>query len=257
MTTDADIDAAARYLVAARVGRQPGERLPEALRPTGIDDALAIQHRVGELLNVAVGGWKCSVPSAARQVALAPIYVPSIHWTAPCPILSIAGKARIEPEIAFVMGTALPPRGRSYTEADVRAAISETRMSIELIGARYADLAAVTYPELLADGIANHGLFVGPVIGNASSLPLDAFPIIVSTPDAQLLARDGRHPDGHPLPPLVALANYLAANGTGLLAGQIVTTGSYCGVIDVPLDVPLRIEYGTFATFLASFTEAE
>jgi 2-keto-4-pentenoate hydratase len=254
---DASVDAAARYLVAARIARQPGERLPEAFRPTDIDGALAIQRRVGELLNVAIGGWKCSVPSTERPVAFAPIYVASIFRTAPCPILPIAGKARIEPEIAFVIGRALPPRALPYAQDEVRAAIAETRMAIELIGPRYANPAAVAYPELLADNIANHGLFVGPVIDNALALPLEAFPLVVSTADTALLKRDGKHPDGHPLLPLVALANFLAANGPGLTAGQIVTTGSYCGVIDVPMETPLRIDYGTFATFMTSFTVPE
>ena len=183
----------------ARIARQPGERLPEALRPTDVDGALAIQRRVGELLNVAIGGWKCSVPSTERPVAIAPIYVASIFRTAPCPILPIAGKARIEPEIAFVIGRALPPRAQPYAQDEVRAAIGETRMAIELIGPRYANPATVTYPELLADNIANHGLFVGPVIDNALALPLESFPLVVSTAEAALLKRDGKHPDGHPL----------------------------------------------------------
>ena len=196
--TNADIDAAARYLVAARIARQPGERLPEAVRPNDIAGALAIQRRVGELLDVTIGGWKCSLPNAERAVALAPIYLTSIFRTAPCPILPIAGKARIEPEIAFVLSNSLPARAQAYSDAEVRSAIGETRMSIELIGTRYANPVGATYPEMLADNISNHGLLVGPVIDNASALALDKFRIVVSTPDAELLTRDGKHPDGHP-----------------------------------------------------------
>ena len=48
-------------------------------------------------------------------------------------------------------------------------------------------------------------------------------------------------PTGHPLRPLVWLANYLASHGTGLTAKQVVTTGSYCGMVDVPLDTPLVV----------------
>src|SRR5256885_11074212 len=67
-------DAAARHLVAARVSRHAGERLPEAFRPADVADALAIQERVRELLGAAIGGWKCSVPSAAGEIAAAPIF---------------------------------------------------------------------------------------------------------------------------------------------------------------------------------------
>ena len=73
---------------------------------------------------------------------------------------------------------------------------------------------------------------------------LHAFPVTVSGPSGVLATHDGRHGDGHPLRPLCWLANFLAARGTGLRAGQIVTTGSYAGAIDVPLAQPLTIAFG-------------
>ena len=59
-----------------------------------------------------------------------------------------------------------------------------------------------------------------------------------------LSTHDGRHGDGHPLRPLVWLANFLAARGEGLRAGQVVTTGSYAGAIEVPLDELLTVTFG-------------
>src|ERR1700694_2397945 len=159
-------DAAARHLVAARASRRAGAFVPEACRPADVADALAIQERVRELRATAIGGWKCSLPSAGREIAAAPIFASTITSDSPCPILPIGGKARIEPEIAFVIGRALPSRATPYSDAEVRAAIRETRIVLELIGPRYADPAAVTYPEFLADSIANQGLFVGPVVAN-------------------------------------------------------------------------------------------
>jgi 2-keto-4-pentenoate hydratase len=61
---------------------------------------------------------------------------------------------------------------------------------------------------------------------------------------ARLSTHDGRHGDGHPLRPLVWLANFLAARGEGLRAGQVVTTGSYAGAIEVPLDELLTVTFG-------------
>jgi 2-keto-4-pentenoate hydratase len=209
-----------------------------------VESALAIQRRVGALLDLPIGGWKCSVPSAERPIAAAPIYAPSIIATSPCPILPIAGQARIEPEIAFTMARDLPRRDTPYSDADVRAAVREPHLVLELIGARYADPAAVSYPELLADGIANQGLFVGPAVPDALDRPLDAIAIAIDAAGRLLHAVQGRHPDGHPLKPLVWLVNFLAQRGEGLTAGQIVTTGSYCGVVDVPLDVSLSVGFG-------------
>ncbi|MDQ6917143.1 MAG: fumarylacetoacetate hydrolase family protein [Pseudomonadota bacterium] len=247
-------DAAASYLVAARKAKRPIERLPEACRPVDLTDALAIQERVRELLGATVGGWKCSVPSAEKAIVAAPIFAASIVRESPCPILPVAGKARIEPEIAFVIGRDLPRRATPYSDVEVRAAIAETRAVLELIGPRYADPAAVSYPEFLADNIANQGLFVGPAVANGLDLPLEGFRVAVDQPDGALLTRDGKHPDGHPLRPLFWLANHLASRGTGLVAGQIVTTGSYCGVLDVPFDTPLTVALGDLAQLSVRFT---
>jgi hypothetical protein len=50
------------------------------------------------------------------------------------------------------------------------------------------------------------------------------------------------------LRPLYWLANYLAMGGTPLRAGMIVTTGSYCGAVNVPIDTPLTFAYGDLGT---------
>lgn len=254
------IEAAARQLVAARTARRPGARLPASCRPADADAGLAIQRRVGEMLDLTIGGWKCSVPSPERKIAAAPIFAPTIFSVAPCPIVPIDGKARVEPEIAFVLARDLPARAAPYDEADMRAAIGEVRLVLELMGPRYADPAAVTFPELLADSIANQGLFVGPVLSNSVGLPLDAFAIVIDGADGTLITRDGKHPDGHPLQPFYWLANFLAAGGYGegasLKAGQIVTTGSYCGVVDVPLETALVVRYGDVGTLSVQFSAA-
>jgi 2-keto-4-pentenoate hydratase len=256
MTTPSQ-EAAAAFLVAARQRRTPGPRLPEALRPADTEGALAIQVRVGSLLALPVGGWKCSVPTAERPAILAPIFASHIVRASPCPLLPIAGKARVEPEIAFVLDRDLPHRATPYAEVEIRAALREARLVLELIGPRYADPGAATFPELLADGIANEGLFVGPVLPDAIDKALEAFPVTVTAGGATLVTREGRHPDGHPLRPLYWLANYLAGTrGTPLRAGDIVTTGSYCGVLDVPFATPLTFAFGGLGTLDVTFVPA-
>jgi 2-keto-4-pentenoate hydratase len=247
------IEAAARHLVAARSSKRTCDRIPEAVRPGDIESALAIQRRVGELLGLAAGGWKCSIPSAERSIAAAPIFASTIFRASPCPVVPVDGQARIEPEMAFVIGSDLPPRAAPYTDSEVRDAIRETRAVLEILGPRYSDPSRLTFPELLADHIANQGLFVGPVVPEALNLPLDAFPVRVSTGGKTILVREGKHPDGHPMRPLLWLVNYLAAHETGLSAGQIVTTGSYCGAIDVPLDSDIDVSWADFARVRVRF----
>jgi 2-keto-4-pentenoate hydratase len=233
---EAQIEQAARHLIAARHTRRPGARLPQSCRPTEIDDAFAIQRRVQALLGVATGGWKCSLPTPERAVACAAIFASAIRRDSPCPVVAHGPTAKIEPEIAFVLGRDLPPRETPYRAADVRAAIAETRLVLELLDSRYAEPQTVSYPEVLADQINNQGLFVGPVVARGLDAPLEGFPISI--------AADGRHPDGHPLRPLVWLASHLARHGDGLGAGQIVTTGSYAGALNVPLATAFTVRFG-------------
>lgn len=253
MTTPAQ-ETAAQFLFAARNSGRPGARIPAGVRPTDFADALAIQDRVRELVGLPVGGWKCSAPSEPRPISCAPIFAPTIFRASPCPVITGGDTVKIEPEIAFVVARDLPPRATRYSDDEVRGALREARFVLELMGSRYADPTGITFPELLADSVSNQGLFVGPVVADAFSRPLEAFPITVHRNGETLMTKDGKHPDGHPLRPLYWLANYLAQRGDPLRAGMIVTTGSYCGVIDAPVDVPLTIAYGDLGSLTVTLT---
>jgi 2-keto-4-pentenoate hydratase len=242
--TDAEIDSAASHLIAARRAGKPGARLSEACRPIELTDAISIQRRVQAMLGAATGGWKCSLPTAERAVSCAPIFAPSIHRDSPCAVVAHGPTAKIEPEIAFVLRRDLPPREAGYNESEVRAAIVETKLVLELLDSRYADAAAVSFAEVLADQVNNQGLFVGPALARGLATPLEAFPIAIEANGRTLHALEGRHPDGHPLRPLVWLASYLARREGGLAAGEIVTTGSYAGALEVPFDTPLSVRFG-------------
>ncbi|MDF3084250.1 2-keto-4-pentenoate hydratase [Burkholderia sola] len=240
-TTTERVDGAAQHLVAARHAGSPGPLLPDALRPDDIDTALAIQQRVAVLLGEPVGGWKCALPPPDR-VILAPIFASTIR-EADAPYRVVGGPiVRIEPEIAFVLDRDLPAREQPYDEGDVRAAIREVRIVLEVLGCRYAEPARASKFELLADGQFNQGLCVGPVVPDGLNVPLAT--LALSFEGALNRTIDGIHPDGDPLKPLVWLVNFLASRGDAVRAGQIVTTGSYAGAIDVPLGDALTVRFG-------------
>ena len=238
------VEAAAQFLAAARKEGRPGARLPEHDRPRDLESALAIQRRVVALLGQQIGGWKCAVPSEARPLNVAPIFATTIARSSPCRIVATGAIARIEPEVAFVMGRDLPRRATTYTEAEIRSAIAESRLVLELLGTRYTDPAAASWPEMMADFVQNQGLFVGPLVPRGLDAALKSFPVTVRTRAGVLSTHAGRHGDGHPLNPLYWLANFLAARDEGLRAGQIVTTGSYAGAIEVPVGQAITVEFG-------------
>jgi len=249
-------ESAAQFLLAARNRGTPGSRIPEEFRPATAADGLAIQARVGELLGWPVGGWKCSVPTGPRPAPLAPIFAPTIQRTSPCAVKGTGPSARIEPEIAFVLGRDLPKRATPYSDHEVNDAVQEARFVLELMGSRYTEPSSVTFAELVADGISNQGLFVGPVLVDPWHRTLEAFPLTVHAGGDVFATKDGKHPDGHPVRPLYWLANHLAAQNNPLRAGMIVTTGSYCGVLDVPLDTPLKFTYGDLGALAVTLTRA-
>jgi 2-keto-4-pentenoate hydratase len=251
----AAIDAAARHLVAARTTGRPAERLASELRPADASDAIAIQQRVAKMLRAPIGGWKCSLPSAGKTI-VAPIFADLIHDHSPVAVHPVDAAAAIEPEIACVLARDLPARAAPYTEDEVRAAVGEVRLVLELVGCRYADAANLPFVEMLADNGNNQGLYVGPVVADAWQHSLAAFALTVSGAEGPMLSREGRHPDGHPLRPLVWLADELGSarwGGRGLEAGQIVTTGSYAGVLGVPFATSLAVRFGDLGTIDVEF----
>ena len=249
----ANIESAAQFLMAARKRGTPGTRIPEAVRPATIDDALAVQRRVNELVGAAIGGYKCSVPTEARPVAYGAIFAPTIARASPVKVKSPGPMLQVEPEIACVIGRDLLPRATPYDDEDIRDAVKDAHFVLEILGSRYTEFPGIPFPENLADSIANAGLFVGPAVRDPWRHALAEFPITVTSGGKLLVAKDGKHPDRHPLRPLHWLANYLAQNGTPLREGMVVTTGSYCGIVEVPLGETLTFTYGDLGGLSATF----
>jgi len=250
-----NIEEAARILSDARREKRLLHSLPESCKLANDGEALLVQRRIMELLGEPIAGWKAALPQP-RGLFVAPLPASTILSKSPCPILLHEGVAKVEPEIAFVIGRDLLPRAQAYVEADLREAISRTHMVFELIGSRFSDPKAVPFPENLADCIQNQALFVGAEVPNALEKKLDGFPIRIVSAKGIVFERETHHPNGHPLTPLVWLANFLSDRKETLKAGQIVTTGSYAGIVQVPTDTELTVEFGGVGNLSVRFIEA-
>ena len=248
--TNPIIPQAAAILADRRRTGEQGPRLPEPLRPRDTDTALAIQACVTERLGENIGGWKCGVPIEGR-IIVAPIHAGTIHAAISCPVWLDAGKARVEPEIAFILGRDLPARDAPYTPADVDAAIARTHLALELIGSRYADPGEASFTEHLADGLLNQGLLIGP---ETSTPAPERMEIRIRLEDGQDIVLDGQHPNADPRAPLYWLAEFLRSRGQGLRAGQTVITGSYAGSFDLPAEQEVAIQFGSLGRFPVCFT---
>jgi 2-keto-4-pentenoate hydratase len=251
--SDSLISQAAAILAARRAGGEQGPRLPQALRPSDIDSALAIQAAVAERSGARIAGWKCGMPADGR-VTLAPIGAADMHAMSPCAAWARAGQVRIEPELAFILGCDLPARERPYAPAEVDAAIARTHLALELIDCRYDDADAAGFLEHLADGLFNQGLFLGPQVDGERARRCSVMPIRVTPGAGPQIEFDGRHPAADPRAPLYWLAEFLRSRGQGLQAGQAVITGSYVAAFDVPPGQEIAIRYGDLGDLAVRFT---
>ncbi|MDO8344688.1 MAG: hydratase [Cellvibrio sp.] len=257
MTTDFPAAAAARILVERRINGSQADRLPESCRPHNLKQALAIQAAVTEQwceqMDDSIGGWKCLLPPEGKLV-VGPIYTRTIDSVPPVSLWPKVDRARIEPELAFFFGQDLPARAEPYTPAEVDAAIVRTHMALELINSRYADPASCEFPEMLADGLVNQGLFIGPQVDSDSARGASSFTVTMTCANGEVIERQGQHPNTHPRAPLYWLAEFLRSRGEGIVAGQAVITGSYAGVIEVPLNTDIQIDYAGLGSMQVSFS---
>lgn len=241
-------DQSATELIARRATLQPGPRLPEVCRPADLEGGWQVQQEVTRRLGLPVGGWKASLPSLGKLVA-APIYAPTISRTPLCTVAP-TDSVKVEPEIAFVLAHDLPPRTQAYTDAEVDAAVGTVHAALEICASRYLDHTGLPFPEMLADGLVNSGLWLGPALEAAATPAFELSWQIENEPPHKSQAR---HPDANPRAPLYWLANFLRERGIGLQAGQVVITGSYAGVLNLPVQRRVQFDYAGLARFEVEF----
>jgi 2-keto-4-pentenoate hydratase len=231
------IERAARLLIEARIRHAPLERLPEGAMPVSVADGYAIQDAIERLDGRAVVGWKIGCTSALAQQLLgiaAPfpgrVFAGTLHASP----ARFAARAFIligvEPEFAFTLGRDLPPRADAYGRAEVEEAAESLHLALELVEPRLAQWLKAGGPSLVADNGCNGALVHGPAIAGWRGYDLAAQPVRLAFDGQTAAEGTGAATLGHPLAALAWLANDRREHGTGLKAGQIVTTGTCAGI---------------------------
>ncbi len=218
--------------------RKPIDALPDALRPTSLEAAYAVQDGLVESAGLAVGGYKIGATNAKVQ-ALFGVDGPfsgrvfKDHIGA-SPLLVPAGRVNfhvIEAEFDFVMGRTLPPREAPYVREEVKAAVAAVHPAIEVPDSRYTDWLAMKAADLIADNAIGCLLCLGAPSPDGLERDLADQPVTVRV-DGEVRAEGaGRNVLGDPWNVLVWLANHLSARGLPLSTGAVVTTGSATEVV--------------------------
>jgi 2-keto-4-pentenoate hydratase len=222
------IERAARILVQARRDMKALDGLPDGLKPTSIDEALAIQDAVSSQLGKLIAGFKAMAP-ANGDPTRGIIYGGTIHASPGHLAASTVPRCGVEGEVAFIFRRDLPNRDKPYSRNEV-AAVVDACAAIEVVHSRFAQKAPISNLEKLADSISNGALVHDVPRSDWRDLQLGKLKVTLSVNGETRLEQTGGHPTGDPLGVAVVLANLWREKG-GVRTGQFVTCGSFTGLI--------------------------
>ncbi len=256
--TPVQLETAADELLRRRSLGQPAGLLPAECRPMLLPDALAVQLLVARQYSKVIG-WKCGLPSVdvngQLKIVLGPLYHSELQQGAVCALWPSAQKlARVEPEYAYPLLADVQPGVAPLSDADVAALLGVPHLALELIQSRYQSDAGALYPDQLADGLFNQGLWLGPILTGPEQASFD---LTLTLAGQAPVTHAARHPNDNPRAPLLWLVNFLRAQGIALEAGQVLITGSFAGVLELPFDADFHWQFGEEPAFQLRFCPHE
>jgi 2-keto-4-pentenoate hydratase len=245
---------AAEILLKARREVDPILDLPTELRPNTQEEAYALQDIIAATLG-PIGGWKVGAPAPD----VAPLY-------GPMPLMggfAVTGQKLsrhmrryrgVEAEIAFLLGSDLPPRATPYTREEVIAAIASAHPAIELLEPAYTDPDNVDRLSVIGDLQMHGGFAYGPAYQNWQTLDLNQESVTVAIDGSIRFEGTATNTAGTDLLRLVTyLANEASTRTKGMKAGQWITTGSWSGKTLADEGSSVLVTFENFGNVALSF----
>lgn len=208
---------------------------PEPFLGLPLADAYAVQTDVFRALGQPFKGAKLTLKGDFCQSA---------------PLLSVSEETAhahqpgisLEVELAFVLGKDVVARDGRVTRQDIVDAIGSVRIGVELLRSRYQGGSRGDPALAAADMMSNIGYVLGPSLDRSlldEGASIGQLSVIIN---GQIgFDKPAAHADGDPLKTMVVLANQTQLSSFSMLkAGQVMTTGTLCGLI--PVGEPGRIE---------------
>jgi 2-keto-4-pentenoate hydratase len=211
--------------------------------PATIAEAMAVQAAFVAPETAAAAGYKVARSPEGVGVAglLSPIAIAGAD-ARPAAFRWRNG-LRVEAEIGFRLAAGLPPQEGGYSRDAVIAAIGAVHLGIEVLDSRIEEGGRAPFLLFLADRLGNAGYVLGPELPR-DFLDAEGRTLGVSLDGAPIFEGEAHHPAGDVLAWLVGWANETQRAENSLAAGEIVTTGSLCGALDVaaPGRVDVRLD---------------
>jgi 2-keto-4-pentenoate hydratase len=221
--------------------------------PQAVDDAYAIQDIVTQELGAKITGWKTSAPDLVSIPIAAPVYSQVMFKSGakiPSSQLFVIG---IEGEIAFRIAHDLPLAPNPYQREDLLEAVGELMPVIEVVDTRMANGLAQNKKLVLADNQSNGGLVIGAAISNWHELDFTNLKALVTVNGAiEYCGFDGNRA-GDLFKLLAWAANHCANRGLPFKAGDIITTGTYTGLLFVEPGSHVVVDFPAIGQVEVSF----
>jgi 2-keto-4-pentenoate hydratase len=235
--SDTRIEEAAGCLLNAHRTRRLIETLPFML--DSVEQGYAIQRLMGEQSGPR-SGWKVALDATGKTI-YAPLY-DKLSYPSPAQLnRHNFNRFLLECELAIAFIEPLPPRSRPYEPHEIQAAAGKIHAAMEIIDTRFTAWPNIDPLWLLADGLS-HGCFIlgeGVAISDPGMLEHADYQLTIGGLTAQQEQQMQRaqqvqrvqraHPQPDPWATLTQLANLLCLRGEGLMAGDVVTTGTFSG----------------------------
>lgn len=222
------VDQAVTMLVEARLSGTRIAGLPHSAQPLTVEDAHRIQDATIAALDDRVAGWKVGVSPEGMTMrgALLESRIFKSGQAVDAELVPLLG---VEAELAFVFREPLGPRDQSYTYGEV-AAVTTAVPAIEIVDTRFQSYTATPLLHRTADLMSNGAFVVGTRSNEREWKDLSQLRAGLRLDGRWVVEPVAAHPRGDPLLPALDLVN-LVRLGEGVQRGQIVTTGSYTGLI--------------------------
>lgn len=246
---------AAETLWAAWTGGYQVAELPEEVRPADAPAGWAVQRALAELAGPSYG-YKIAATSAAGQTHIGvsgplPGLLFDRFRREPGAVLASTGlMGVVEAEFAFQLARDVPPGSDAEHVLD---AVGALHLAIEVPDSRFEHFERAGEAQLLAD-VACAGWFaLGPEVPDWRELDLPAAATRLHVNGAEAAAGSGAAVLGDPRTALVWLAGQLERFGTGLRAGDVVTTGTTTAPPPISPGDTVRADFGPLGGLELSF----
>jgi 2-keto-4-pentenoate hydratase len=236
--------------------------LPAQFRPVNRAEAYEIQAELAAISGQGVVGWKIAATSPAGQSHIGVDGPLAGRLLAQRTLkdgaaISLGGNLMkvAEAEFVFRLGKPLPKRVEPYRVEEALAAVESLHPAIEIPDSRYLDFARVGAPQLIADNACACWFVLGePTSADWRRLNLAQHSVVAFLNGTQAATGSGANVLGDPRAALTWIANELSAFGDGLLAGEVVTTGTCVIPIPIAPGDQLRVDFGALGALEAAFT---